>query len=120
MGVNFLDVTKHASISMAVVATVLLMLGAAIPPEHAYSQDEALTVSCYKGNNDEGNYIGELSVNNRLNAARDCNLTYEDCKGQCLGCIVDSNFSQVCYDKEGKNISQTRPGLKGRPSPGAP
>ena len=117
MEISGLSVRKHTSISMAVVAAVSLMLGAAIPPKHAYSQDVFITVSCYKGNNEEGNYIGELTVNNRVDAAQQCNVVYEDCKGQCLGCIIDSNFNQACYDKDGKNIAQIRPGLKGRPSP---
>ncbi len=107
----------HARQTMAVLA-VLSMLVAAIPAKQAYSQDETIEVSCFKGNTDEGSYVGEISVNNPFNAARDCNLEYvEDCQGRCLGCFTDSNFNQVCFDMEGNKIPQGA-GTKGSPPSG--
>ncbi len=98
----------------ATLAGVILFL-AAIPAKPAYSQDENIKVSCYKGNTDQGNYVGELSVNNVFNSARECNLEYDACQGKCLGCAVDSNFNQVCYDNEGKKASQGKANLKKQP-----
>ncbi len=93
----------HASRVIAVLAA-LSMPVAPIAVKQAYSQDETITVSCFKGDTDEGNYIGEISVNGPLNAAQDCNLEYDDCEGKCLACVVDSNFNQVCYDKGGNRL----------------
>ncbi len=63
-------------------------------------------VKCYKGNTQGGNYVGELSsVTNLQNAGRDCNSTYPDCQGQCLGCIYDSDFVQdICFDSSGNKF----------------
>ncbi len=108
----------QVSSTMAVLAAVSLLV-AAVPVKPAYPQDENIKVSCYKGNTDEGNYVGELSVNNVFNSARECNLEYDVCQGKCLGCAVDSNFNQVCYDKDGKKASQSKANLKKQP-PGGP
>ena len=77
-----------------------LLVAAAIAPTPAYSQDESITASCYKGNADEGNYIGNVSVNDPRNAGSDCNLTYEDCDDECVGCVINAESNQVCYDEE--------------------
>jgi spermidine/putrescine-binding protein len=95
---------NHATLH-AVVLAVAFLLVAAVPAKQAYSQDESISVSCYKGNTEEGNYIGEITVNALQNAAQDCNTEYEGCQGACLGCVVDSNANQVCYDTDGNIVS---------------
>jgi len=83
---------------------VAFLLVAAVPANQAYSQDESISVSCYKGNTEGGNYIGEITVSELQNAARDCNTEYVGCQGACLGCVVDSDANQVCYDSEGNKV----------------
>ncbi len=63
-------------------------------------------VKCYKGNTDEGNYVGDLSsVTNIQNAGQDCNSTYPACEGQCLGCVYDSDMTEdICYDGMGNKF----------------
>lgn len=71
----------------------------------AQADDENITVSCFKGNLDEGNYIGNVKVTKPENAGQDCNTTYYDCQGECLGCFPDKDLDrQVCYDNAGKKI----------------
>ena len=70
---------------------VALIAMTAIQSGSAFSE-----VKCYKGDTQAGNHIGDLSsVTNLQNAGRDCNSTYPDCQGQCLGCIYDSNLSRT-------------------------
>ncbi len=88
-----------------VVLAVAFLLVAAVPVKQAHSQDESISVSCYKGNSQEGNYIGEITVDELQNAAQDCNTEYEQCHGACIGCVIDSNANQVCYDTEGNDVS---------------
>ena len=105
MEMDGLALKKRVAVKAAVLAAgILLAAIAATGP--AYSQDESITVSCYKGNTEEGNYIGNISVNNPQNAGNDCNQEYDDCQGQCLGCVIDSDSNQVCYDNSGKKILQ--------------
>lgn len=95
----------HSSIKAAAFA-VAFLLASTVSANPAYSQDESITVSCYKGNTDEGNYIGDITVNNAQNAGNECNREYDDCQGECLGCVLDSDFNQVCYDNDGKKFPQ--------------
>jgi hypothetical protein len=86
---------KLAAMFVALIALTAILSGS------AFSE-----VKCYKGNTQEGNYIGDLStVSNLQSAGRDCNSTYPACQGQCLGCIYDSDFIQdICYDSTGKKF----------------
>ncbi len=102
MDMAIFEIAKKAPVRLAILAA--LFMAAIVPPEPAYSQDESITASCYEGNTDEGNYVGDISVNNPRNAGIDCNLTYEDCNGECLGCVIDSESNQVCYDNDGIRV----------------
>lgn len=93
-------------LSAIAVLAMTLFLTVAIPAQQAAAEDESITVSCFKGNTEEGNYIGEISVNHLRDAASDCNEEFDGCKGSCVGCVVDSEDNQVCYDMDGKKISQ--------------
>ncbi|MDD2337476.1 MAG: hypothetical protein PHD01_12960 [Geobacteraceae bacterium] len=88
------------------VLIMAFILTSAIPVQQAYAEDESITVSCFKGNSEEGNYIGEISVNHLRDAASDCNQEFDGCHGDCLGCVTDSEDNQVCYDKNAEKVSQ--------------
>jgi hypothetical protein len=87
----------------ATVLTVTFLMAAFAPERPAHTYSEVITVSCYKGNPDDGNYIGNLTVPDPENAVQGCNSLYSDCQGKCDGCFVDSDITEdVCYDKSGK------------------
>ncbi len=98
---------NHAMAGGAVLAMLFLALAAA--PNAAYSQDEdeSITASCLKGNTDEGNYVGDISVNDPRNAGSDCNGEYIDCEGECVGCVVDTEGNRVCYDNDRIRVPAT-------------
>jgi hypothetical protein len=98
-------VKKYVSATLSVLAMVFF-LTAAIPVQQAFSSDESIVASCFKGNSEEGNYIGDITVDKVIDAASDCNEGYEGCQGQCLGCVTDSSDVQACYDVNGEKITQ--------------
>jgi hypothetical protein len=84
--------------------TALLVASSALSTAQ-YIEEENIEVSCYKGNTEEGNYIGNLTVTTPENAGQDCNSFYYACQGQCLGCFPDSDFTEdVCYDNNGRRF----------------
>jgi len=104
--------------TIALLTAALLFVGVTRPVTPAYSQDKITTIYCYKGNTEEGNYIGEFSLkyslNNPVYYSNDCNHEYADCNGKCLGCYIDKNLKQVCYDEFGKRLGQKKTILNSR------
>jgi hypothetical protein len=102
MDIHRLIKNGGAPFKAAVLIGVFLAAAAAQEkPAHTYS--EVTTVSCYKGNPNEGNYIGDLTVPSPEDASRGCNSLYADCQGKCDGCFSDSDITEdVCYDKHGR------------------
>ncbi|HET6419843.1 MAG TPA: hypothetical protein VFG19_06795 [Geobacteraceae bacterium] len=69
------------------------------------SYSESVRVSCFKGNPDDGTYVGDITVPDPENAGRICNSLYGDCRGNCNGCFSDSDIMEdVCYDETGKKF----------------
>lgn len=69
------------------------------------SYSESVRVSCFKGNPDDGTYVGDVTVPDPDNAGKICNSLYGECRGQCMGCFADSDITEdVCYDETGKKF----------------
>lgn len=89
--------SRHRGLFLTVVFFTILVVTLA-----AAAQEEEITVSCYKGNLDEGNNVGTVTVTKPEDAGPSCNSTYYDCQGQCLGCFPDKDLDRmVCYDNTG-------------------
>lgn len=97
---------KKCCMTNAVVLAMACVLSLAIPVQQACADDESIMVSCFKGNSEEGNYVGEITVNYLRDAAPDCNQEFEGCQGACLGCVIDEQYNQVCYDMNGEKVAQ--------------
>jgi hypothetical protein len=97
---------KNCLLPTIAVLAMVVFFALAIPAQQASAENESITVSCFKGSSEEGNYIGEISVNRLRDAASDCNQEFPACQGGCLGCVVDSENNQVCYGMDGERISQ--------------
>jgi hypothetical protein len=96
---------RYGPVIMAALLVVVFLVAANFLVKPAYTQQENIDVSCYQGNTEEGNYIGNLTVTTPQNAGQDCNSTYYGCQGQCLGCFPDSDFTEdVCYDNNGRRF----------------
>ena len=104
-----------AIVIWAAVIILIVLTAATALVEQAYAQGEGpenveekiIAVSCFRGNLDAGNYIGNLTVTSPQAAGRRCNSLYYDCQGECLGCFTDSDLGvQVCYDNDGRKISK--------------
>jgi hypothetical protein len=59
------------------------LVAAGTPEKLAHTYSEVVTVSCYKGNPDDGDYIGDLTVPAPEKASQGCNSLYADCEGEC-------------------------------------
>ncbi len=69
------------------------------------SYSESVRVSCLKGNPEDGNYVGDVTVPDPENAGRICNSLYGECGGKCKGCFADSDITEdVCYDETGRKF----------------
>lgn len=53
-------------------------------------------VSCYAGDRNNNQYLGEVDVFDTRKAAQSCNLLYGDCNWNCSGCYMDEESKEVC------------------------
>jgi len=74
-----------------------------IPAAYA---DESIEVECYI--KDDGDYmpVGNVDVFDASKAAATCNSLYMDCKGRCIGCYLDENGDEYCYDTAGRKFQR--------------
>ncbi|ABQ25019.1 hypothetical protein Gura_0811 [Geotalea uraniireducens Rf4] len=101
---NILAKKRGAATKVAILIGIFLVAANA-PGKPANAQEEDIDVSCYKGNLEEGNYIGNLTVTDPDTAGQSCNSTYYDCDGKCFGCFPDLDLSEeVCYDDAGREF----------------
>jgi hypothetical protein len=90
---------------MSVGIAFVFVVAVAISPPSAYTDGENVTVSCYKGNLDMGNYVGNVVIFDPNTAGQSCNSLYYDCRGKCYGCFSDFDLSEdVCYDNAGRRF----------------
>jgi hypothetical protein len=68
-------------------------------------QDQNLSVTCYLGNPNDKNSLGDIMVHTAPEAGSICNSMYFACKGSCFGCFSDFDLSQdICVDNSGKKF----------------
>jgi hypothetical protein len=96
---------KIGRIVRAVVFFITLIITAFIPVNAAQTYSEAVSASCYKGDPEEGNCIGNLTVIVPEGAGKGCNSMYSGCEGKCTGCVSEFDFGgDICYDSAGKKF----------------
>jgi hypothetical protein len=74
-----------------------------IAPAYA---DESIYVDCYIKSDDDYILVGNVDVFDASQAAATCNTLYIDCKRQCIGCYLDDNDDQYCYDTAGRKFQK--------------
>jgi hypothetical protein len=68
-------------------------------------QDKSLSVTCYLGNPNDRNSLGDIMVQGAVNAGPTCNSMFFSCKGRCFGCFSDFDLSQdICVDNGGRKF----------------
>ncbi len=95
--------TRKRGAAAALLGAAILVVAAALPrPAHT---EENINVSCYKGDKEDGAYLGTVMVFSPEAAASQCNALYYACKGKCYGCFSDFDLGgDVCYDSAGKRF----------------
>ena len=68
-------------------------------------QDKSLSVTCYLGNPNDRNSLGDIMVQGAVTAGPTCNSMFFSCKGRCFGCFSDFDLSQdICVDSSGRKF----------------
>ncbi len=103
---NTLSPRKKRTAPFSIVVGILLLIAAlTIPAPPAFTDGESISVSCYKGNPDQKDYLGDMMVYAPETAAQSCNSFYYNCYGKCFGCFSDFDLSEdVCYDSAGRKF----------------
>jgi hypothetical protein len=68
-------------------------------------QDQNISVTCFLGNPNDRNSLGDIMVNGAGTAGATCNSLYFSCKGRCFACFSDFDLSQdICVDNSGRKF----------------
>jgi len=98
---------KKQCIAVITPLIFILFVTMAATVKPAYSEDETIEVTCFKGNLDAGNQVGNITVTNPAEAGQTCNSTFYDCDGKCVGCYDDQNLGKkVCLDSAGGTVAE--------------
>ena len=87
---------------------LLALLGAAMGAffsSPVYAED-SIDVQCYVRNGDDYVPAGNTVVYTASEAAATCNAVYVDCKGQCIGCFLNDEDDEYCYDNAGRKFQR--------------
>ncbi len=93
---------RYFSIALA----TLCMMSALLISVTAAQAEDSIEVECSL--KVDGDYVSmsNVDVYDASEAARTCNAVYMDCKGQCIGCYIDENGDESCYDTGGKKFQK--------------
>jgi hypothetical protein len=68
-------------------------------------QEQNISVTCYLGNPNDRNSLGNIMVMSAEAAGSTCNSMYFNCRGACFGCFSDFDLSQdICVDNSGRKF----------------
>jgi hypothetical protein len=68
-------------------------------------QEQNISTTCYLGNPNDKNSLGDCVVHSAAEAGTVCNSLFYACKGACFGCFSDFDLSQdVCVDARGRKF----------------
>jgi hypothetical protein len=67
--------------------------------------DQNISVTCYLGNPNDRNSLGDIMVYSAESAGPTCNSMFFNCRGACFGCFSDFDLSQdICVDNSGRKF----------------
>ena len=68
-------------------------------------QEQNISATCYLGNPNDRNSLGNIMVMSPEAAGPTCNSMFFSCKGACFGCFSDFDLSQdICVDASGRKF----------------
>jgi len=67
--------------------------------------DRSFSVTCYLGNPNDRNTLGDITVQGFATVGPACNSMFYPCKGRCFGCFSDFDLSEdICVDSNGRKF----------------
>jgi hypothetical protein len=98
-GVQEEETRRRALFWGSVLCVLLVVVTGLITRAYA---DGGINVNCYSQQG-SGDSVGEVTVYDTTKAAATCNAVYYDCHEECVGCFIDSDYSEtVCADTSGR------------------
>jgi hypothetical protein len=98
-GLRKKETRRRALLSGGVLCVLLVVVTG--PVTHACA-DGGIDVNCYSQQG-AGDSVGEVTVYDTARASATCNAVYYDCHEECVGCFIDSDYSEtVCADASGR------------------
>ena len=91
---------KNIKCILILATFILLVLSSAL---HA---TESTTIGCYRVDSINYIYLGDIQIIHLINAGATCNSTYNDCDGRCVGCYINAESLETCFDKHGKQLEK--------------
>lgn len=88
-----------------VIIGFLCAAGLTVLSAGAYAED-SIPVECYLKVDGDYELAGNVDVFDESKAALTCNSVYADCKGQCIGCYLDENDDEYCFDRAGRKFER--------------
>ena len=68
-------------------------------------QEQNISATCYLGNPNDRNSLGDIMVMSPEAAGPTCNSMFFNCRGGCFGCFSDFDLAQdICVDNSGKKF----------------
>jgi hypothetical protein len=86
-------------------AGILLFSGETVFVGFSHAAD-SIQVQCFVRDGDEYVPLSNVDVYDASKAALTCNAVYMDCKGQCIGCYLDEEDDEYCYDSAGRKFEK--------------
>ena len=96
----------YNSFYVAIALAVLLVIGAISVSITVADDEESIEVECYLKVDDDYVSVSNVDVFDASKAALTCNALYLDCKGECIGCYIDENDAEYCYDNAGRKFQR--------------
>ena len=91
---------KNIKCILILATFILLVLSSTL---HA---TESTTINCYRVDSTNYIYLGDIQIIHLINAGATCNSTYNDCDGKCVGCYINAESLETCFDKHGKQLEK--------------
>jgi hypothetical protein len=67
---------------------------------------DSVPVSCYVGDPDDDEYMGDIEAFNTSGAPALCNNFFSECQGNCTGCYIDEESEEFCIDSGGRRFTR--------------
>ena len=96
----------YKSFYVLIALVGMLLMGAQTVFIVVVCAEESIEADCYIKVDDDYVPVGNVDIFDAAKAASTCNSVYMDCKGKCIGCYLDEDDDEYCYDSAGRKFQK--------------